>query len=409
MNDAEPNDGNEAKEEEKQDSVYERAYTEIPFDSLNAEQLSLLSAFRASFSTADNTLMSDYDCVRFLSAREWVLRDAVTMKKHNFKQRRNFQSELILQKPKDPIVDALFKLRRSGVEHNCFGKDRRGNPVFYAFQGTFISLPLYKFISTAQYLKWIRYGFEELKKYELTPSGRAQILVVLDLGGLSAATRHNHCFTKAAVQFNEAHSPEYCYRVVCVNSPKLVAGLYALLKPLLPTRTTKKISFHDVKATPSALAELIDNANLPKLYGGDVDETECFTQLSTDMSELEALRAQNASRADTTVLKLAAGQSETVRVECGAGALVKWWFVVTSYNIEFTLRWRAEAETETEWTDIREKSRVGDEGYDQHRFAVYDEHLVDARGVMAFEFSNKHSNFRAKTVEYKVQALEPVT
>ena len=111
------------QKEQKQDSTIN--FYKVPFNHLSSDQSSLVSSFRASFIEADNQLMSDYDCVRFLSAREWKLVDAVAMKKHNFKLRRNLQSELILQKPKDPVIDALFKLRRSGVSHNCFGRDKQ--------------------------------------------------------------------------------------------------------------------------------------------------------------------------------------------------------------------------------------------------------------------------------------------
>ena len=60
------------------------------------------------------------------------------------------------------------------------------------------------------------------------------------------------------------------------------------------------------------------------------------------MSKLEQLREQNATREDATTLELAAKQSERVRVELKAGALVKWWFIFRSFNVKFTVRWRAE-------------------------------------------------------------------
>ena len=377
-----------------------------PFRNPSDEQVSLIGDFRAAFNDHENAKMSDYDCIRFLMAREWSTEEAVKMKQNDFRVRRNLQTELMCSKSPHPIVKAIAKLRRAGINHNCYGKDKNGDPVCYSFQGAFISLPLYKYISTQQYMDWLRNNFEAVKTYELTPSGAPRILAVVDLEDLSLMTRHNGKFTNAAILFNVAHSPEYTSQVLCVNAPKLVSGLWALIKPLMPERTTKKISFYDKASTPSILAEHIDKEYLPKMYGGEVDDEKCFTphmnaeEIESALSELKHLRDENAKRDNAKTLELAAGEMKTVSIECKAHSLVTWWFLVRSYNVIFSVRWKPRQD---EWIEIREPQQLGDEEVGGHRFPIHSDYLVDSYGTMEFKFSNEHSKFRGKTISYDIQ------
>lgn len=68
----------------------------------------------------------------------------------------------------------------------------------------------------------------------------------------------------------EANYPETLARCIIINSPRIFALLFALVKPFLSQNTVDKISIFDSNenAWKKAIEEVVDLNQLPVRYGG---------------------------------------------------------------------------------------------------------------------------------------------
>lgn len=229
-----------------------------------------------------------------------------------------------------------------------------------------------------------------------------QFLFVIDLANVCLESRHNAFFIKAVAKINEIHYPEYFYRVICVNAPKIIKVLYALIKMVLPERTKNKVSFYEEHDTPAAMQSILSSNDIPERYGGTIPDIECFTEGSVDMSPLKQWRERQMHPHNAKNIVLSARESKTKSIRCDDSSIVKWWFTVKHNDICFGVRWKKDLH---DWIVIREPIRCGNEGHGAHRFPVHDEYKTDGAGTMEFEFSNKHSRMSSKSIDYHLQIV----
>lgn len=379
----------------------------VQFSNHNETQNEAIRKFRALLNKDENDITSDNDVCRFLAAREWKAQDAAKMRKLNLKMRRNYQFDRYhvnndYNQPRHKSAIGLRKLLITGINNGCIGRDKSGNPVAYSHFGTFISLPLYKYITIDEYMLWHNAHFEALIQNQMNKSKSAQFLLIIDLDQIGLQSRHNSLFIRACCKSNEAHYPEYFYRVLCINAPKIVSILYNLIKPILPERTKHKVSFYDHKSTPNILQKFIDKQYLPSRYGGFINDNDCWTKVHPNPEKiLKELRLDLACDTDqVAVLKVKPGKNKLISFNVPPDSIIKWWFVVQSHDIGFCVKWKESRKNEMEF--IRQKHRCGNEGYGTEKFPVHDEFKSVASGTILFEFSNKHSSFKSKRLEYNI-------
>lgn len=383
----------------------------IPFEAklLNESQKESINKFRSLLTKEENKITLEVDIIRFLAAREWNVDQAVKMRKENIKIRKNWQIDRYhidndFNNPRFKSVQVLRKLFGAGINNGCFGKDKSGNPVCYSFFGSFINLPLYKYISIDEYLKWHISNFEALIKNQMNKCNSSQFLMIMDLDHLGLESRHNSHFIRACSKFNATHYPEYFYKVLCINAPKIVQILYQLVKPMIPERTRDKVSFYDHYSTPKIMQSYIDKQYLSQRYGGDVLETEtqCFSKVSENPEKLlKDFRTQSQLSSDIKLQKInmKPGENTLLTFDVEQESIIRWFFMVSNGDILFQVRWKEN--DMNEWIVIRHEARVGNEGI-YGKLPVYDEFKADKSGKIEFEFSNKHSSFKSKSVNYYI-------
>ena len=139
----------------------------IPFSNHTESQKQSIDKFRRLLSKEESDVTSYNDIIRFLSARDWNVQDAAKMRKYDFFIRKSHQIDRYhlnndYNKPRQKSVIALRKLLLTGIESGCIGHDKAGNPVCYSHFGTYVNLPLYKYITVQEYMFWHISNFEAL-------------------------------------------------------------------------------------------------------------------------------------------------------------------------------------------------------------------------------------------------------
>eukprot|EP00971_Amphidinium_carterae_P246793 4901541-Amphidinium_carterae.1 len=75
---------------------------------------------------------------------------------------------------------------------------------------------------------------------------------------------------KEAVTTIQNHYPEMMGKMVIINAPKVFSIAWSFVKPMLDEKTVSKISIfsRDRESYSKALLELVDEDQLPALFGG---------------------------------------------------------------------------------------------------------------------------------------------
>ena len=99
-------------------------------------------------------------------------------------------------------------------------------------------------------------------------------MIIVDARGLSLSTLRHISIIKTVASIGPPYYPEGTHRVLVVNAPRIFAAAWALVSPLLPTRTRNKVSILSASATPAALDEVVAPEQLPAFLGGTKPEEE---------------------------------------------------------------------------------------------------------------------------------------
>ena len=101
-------------------------------------------------------------------------------------------------------------------------------------------------------------------------------LVVVDMAGLSFSHIRHIGTIKPLIAFGPEYFPEGASKVLIVNAPKLFAGAWSIISPLLPQRSRDKVSILSASSSTPALLERIAAAELPTFLGGEQPEEKCL-------------------------------------------------------------------------------------------------------------------------------------
>ena len=157
------------------------------------------------------------------------------------------------------------------------GMDREGRPIVYKKYGT---LEVSKLIAAgASVESLVRYHVQEQERLsvalrEASAARGARVSAatfIIDAAGwhLGLATGDAMKFLRAIADIDQAHYPERLGRLVVINAPLVLSGVYAVVSSWLAPATKSKcrvISWES--AWKPALLELIDPEQLSDKYGG---------------------------------------------------------------------------------------------------------------------------------------------
>jgi len=246
---------------------------------LNEKQLKALADFKSQVTLLPRD-DNDYDCLRFLRARQYDVAKSVEMYKAYVEWRAAENIDAILDVP-FPVPD------RRKWPHSYHGKDKFGRPVFIERTGAVDTKALVEKDKMTideivrghvrqqefMYRLYEQYTQEDGKHIE---NG----FTILDLEGCSLFKHLNgyarQFFGKMA-NAGQSYYPERMGKLVVVNAPRAFPMAWNFIKGFLDTNTQNKIEVLGGNSK-ARLLELIDAQNLPKRYGGecDCDAKGCF-------------------------------------------------------------------------------------------------------------------------------------
>ena len=121
-------------------------------------------------------------------------------------------------------------------------------------------------------------------------SGRfVKCMVIVDMAGLSLSSVRHIGTIKPLVAFGPEFFPEGASKVLIVNAPRLFAGAWSLISPLLPQRSRDKVSIFSAAQSLAAMLERVEPAQLPKFLGGEQPEERCFVARAEPVPTQEVL------------------------------------------------------------------------------------------------------------------------
>ncbi|URE18079.1 hypothetical protein MUK42_13456 [Musa troglodytarum] len=187
-------------------------------------------------------LLGDERCdtilLKFLRARDFKVKDALSMLKNAVIWRKQFGIEALL------LEDlGLPELEKAVFMH---GVDREGHPVCYNVYGEFQNKELYEKAfgdeeKRQRFLKWrIQYlekGIREL--LDFTPGGVSSMVQVTDLKNTPRLGKHRQA-TRQAVTLLQDNYPEFIAKKVFINVPWWYLAFSRMMSPFFTQRTKSK-------------------------------------------------------------------------------------------------------------------------------------------------------------------------
>ncbi|KNC75441.1 hypothetical protein SARC_12029, partial [Sphaeroforma arctica JP610] len=193
---------------------------------------------------------NDVTLRRFLVARKYVLKDAITMRDDDLRYRREIS----------PATDEeLAVIIRMGTFY-YHGRARDNTPIFI----TPVKNLDVKQMSIPQLQKMLIHNCDRVKR--LCPESESFTCIV-DLEGLSLFKNVNMSMLLELVNLLNKCMPEVLCRVWIVNAPFVFRGIWSILSKAMDAHTIEKISFCTPSEYPS-LHKFASPENLPKKYGG---------------------------------------------------------------------------------------------------------------------------------------------
>ncbi|SIO73796.1 CRAL/TRIO domain [Babesia microti strain RI] len=252
---------------------------------LSDAEMKLLQAVKNRYiaEVASNVgVFDDIFFVRFLRARGFDEGKTCKMLDKYFKWRTDFKvNELI----KSNFIERMLYVKKH-YPHGYHGVDKLGRPMYIERMGVGNVPELMKVLSQEQILQYYVQLYEYLKHVILPACSIAankcveQAVTIIDLKGVSVTSINGK--TKSLVQgmakMSQDYFPEILGKMLFVNASSIFSIIWAIVKPLLDSKTIKKVTVISSKEKSlEALAELADPDQLPQFLGGACPNDEWST------------------------------------------------------------------------------------------------------------------------------------
>ncbi|XP_076949387.1 patellin-3-like [Bidens hawaiensis] len=323
---------------------------------------------------------SDVILLKFLRARDFKVKEALTMLKNVVAWRKEFDIESLLEE--------VLGVDQGKVVY-MHGVDKEGHPVCYNAFGEYHNKDLYQepFSDEEKRKKFIRWRIQflekSIRKLDFSPDGISTIVQVNDLRYSPAPLRKE---LRQVFQLLQDNYPEFVAKQVFVNVPWWYLAFYKMINPFFTQRTKSKFVFAGPSKTTETLFKYISPELVPVQYGGLSREGEQeFT--SSDLATEDIIKPSCEH-----VIELAVSEACTLVWEArvvGMGCDV-------SYGAEFV------PGAEDGYTVIVQKSRkvTGDESVICGRFKCGE------TGKVVLTFFNQSSKKKKVFYRFKKVASE---
>lgn len=205
---------------------------------------------------------SDVVLLKFLRARDYKPKEALTMLKNVVAWRKEFDIESLLNE------DLGIEQEKVVYMH---GVDKEGHPVCYNAFGEYENKELCDAtFSDAEkrqkFLRWrIQFLEKSIRKLDFSPDGISTFVQVVDMKYSLAPLKKELKHVFQALQDNY---PEFVAKQVFINVPWWYIAFYKVVNPFFTQRTKSKFVFAGPSKTSEILFKYIAPELVPVQYGG---------------------------------------------------------------------------------------------------------------------------------------------
>ncbi|KAL0800761.1 hypothetical protein Bca101_055936 [Brassica carinata] len=224
---------------------------------------------------------SDVVLLKFLRARDFKVKDSLTMLKNTVKWRRDFKIDELVD---EDLVDDLDKVVF------MHGHDREGHPVCYNVYGEFQNKELYSktFADEEKRKHFLRTRIQflerSIRKLDFSSGGVSTIFQINDMkNSPGLGKKELRSATKQAVQLLQDNYPEFVFKQAFINVPWWYLVFYTVIGPFMTPRSKSKLVFAGPSRSAETLFKYISPEQVPVQYGGlSVDPCDCNPDFSLD-------------------------------------------------------------------------------------------------------------------------------
>lgn len=393
------------------------------FGDLSASQQDALREMKELHNGVD-----DHTMLRFLRARQFVVKDASDMYRNYAVHRKESGIEKIL-KAKMPKAD----LWKTFVPHAFHGFDLEGRPIYIEKTGRIDFDAAYQHLKDEDFLRHHLWQMEYLIEKCKEGSQRTGKVVdnfcsIVDLDGLSMAARKGLKFIRMMAAHDQQFYPERLGKLYIINAPWVFPTFWKICKIWLDPNTIKKIEVLG-KNFKKTLLEKIPAEFVPQEYGGKCSchpDGKCIPVADLTPFKAGASLDEELKHHDAVEKHIGSKEIHEVKLSCeDKGAEFHWVFKAQSKDIQFSvsvvsangdLEWStsvdgfATAEDERASTSVH---RVPSVTARKERVVIEPEKVTSAQGSYAckgaatiiFRWDNSYSRFTSKNIRYLLRAI----
>ncbi|KAK9080225.1 hypothetical protein SSX86_001901 [Deinandra increscens subsp. villosa] len=205
---------------------------------------------------------SDVILLKFLRARDFKVKEALTMLKNVVAWRKDFKIDSLLEEDLGNVQEKVVYMH---------GVDKEGHPVCYNAFGEYEDKELYQetFSDEEKRKKFIRWRIQflerSIRKLDFSPDGVSTIVQISDLKYSPAPFKKE---LRQVFQLFQDNYPEFVARQVCINVPWWYLAFYKMINPFFTQRTKSKFVFAGPSRTTETLFKYISPEQVPVQYGG---------------------------------------------------------------------------------------------------------------------------------------------
>ncbi|XP_035908420.1 SEC14-like protein 2 [Anopheles stephensi] len=383
--------------------------------SLEDDQRFALMKFRRQVADVLKPEHDDYYLLRWLRARNWNPEAAEKMLRDSMKFRERWNTDEIAKWPTPQILQDYSP-------HGVSGFDKDGSPIIIIPFAGFDIWGLLHSVSRADIIRmtmqslegYMQLAYEQSKK--TNNPGSRQFVVVFDMDNFNLKQyiwRPASEVVISLIKMYEANYPEILKCCYIINTPKVFAFAYNMVKKFLGEYTIDKIRIFKPdrsKWLPSIL-ERCDADQIPAYFGGTQTDPDGNPKCETKIcwggkvpKELYTSKEDsfnnNLSFTETEIRK---GSKLKLTFDCeDAGCFLKWEFRTFDHDIKFGVKC-VNKKTEESAIEVPLK-RVSS-------------HQVDESGFITCQpgctyhvlFDNSYSYFKTKKIRYSVLMTAPLS
>ncbi|XP_062098348.1 patellin-3-like [Humulus lupulus] len=279
---------------------------------------------------------SDVILLKFLRARDYKVKDAMTMLKNTVKWRKEYGIDNLIEEDLGCDWDKVV------FTH---GVDKEGHPVCYNVFGEFQKKELYQNTFSdeekrTKFIKWrIQFLEKSIRKLDFNPTGLSTIVQVNDLKNSPGFFLNKELVTGQAIQLLQDNYPEFVAKQVFINVPWWYLAFSRVISTFLTQRTKSKFVYAGPSKSADTLFKYIAPEQVPVQQGG----------LSQDGEQ------EFTSSDSVTEVTIKPSTKHTVEIPASETSVLVWELRVLGWDVNYGAEFVPS--TEGHYTVIVQKAR----------------------------------------------------